>query len=508
MKKLTAIFLAAVMLLALTACSLDPSRLLDNRYKKTDQPVEAEKSDKADKPAAADKSAQVDKSAETEPVINEEPKAAEPVLVSAPLAGNPLDYNITADSVYIQDMYEFMGAAMTVELPDKEDWQNDVVYYPFSGSVANTDDVEEYVNAVCNGSYNLDLKKKYVKEYDDISFYSFAIQYTGTGRVDSTLEDVFSGVACTISLYYILEHGRIEGQLIIPTSMEVVDLGLRRGADKLNLRLGGASVNAGLYLMPDGSFQTDDGRLSVSKGKATILRDGESYVTDAEFDRGKTEDHIWAKNFYRDETIFFSAPASRLMTGDIFTMRDLYYDLNVVFSNADEFSSFRHDIPFLGLGHDGQFITPKATGKNPFEDITVRVMYWEPNSAAVLYIYARLTGKPYEIEALVAPSLARSEGFSGLADERQMTQGQTIELSPDRKFMPNYELFTWEIVEGAGIVEISNTTSSSCTVKALRPGTAVVRVRYNYGIDEPDVLTGIPRSTDHTDTTEYRIYVN
>ena len=215
-----------------------------------------------------------------------------------------------------------------------------------------------------------------------------------------------------------------------------------------------------------------------------------------------SKDILWVRNFYRDEGIYFCTPASRLMTGDIFTLRDLFYDSTWTFKSLNEFNSFRHDTPFLGLGHDGDFVTPRAKlSSNEFDAVTVRVMYWEPDAAAVYYIYAGLSTAPYAIEALCAVSLARSEGFSGGDDERLMYTGQSIQLSSPREFMPNYELFTWELVE------LSGTNSSACTVRALRTETAVVRISYNYGIDEPDVLTGIMRNADHTKTVEYYIYI-
>ena len=81
-------------------------------------------------------------------------------------------------------------------------------------------------------------------------------------------------------------------------------------------------------------------------------------------------------------------------------------------------------------------------------------------------------------------------------------------LSPAREYQPHFETFTWELVDGAGVVELSNTTLAACTVKATRAGTAVVRVTYKYSVDEPDVLTGYLRSVEHSRTTDYTIFVS
>ena len=417
---------------------------------------------------------------------------------------------MTGSSVYVQDLRDYMGAIMTVNPFENGSG------FSFTGTKDNESDIREYVDAICSGAYNLELIDTYYKVYERTftsnggTFASFAINYTGTGRVESTAKASFSNVECTLSLYYTIDGNTLKGQIGIPSSMKFVDLGLRRGGDNDDLSLGGPSAMAGLYRMPDGSYQTTDGRLSTAPGHAAVLRDGQLYSVEASFERDSThnKDILWVRNFYRDEGIYFCTPANRLMTGDVFALRNLYYDLNQTFTSLDQFNGFRHDTPFLGLGHDGSFITPRAKlSTNEFDDVTVRVMYWEPNVAAVYYIYAELSTAPHTIEALCAVNLARSEGFSGKDNERLMYTGQSIQLSSPREFMPNYELFTWELVEGAGVVELSGTNTAVCTVKALRTGTAVVRISYNYGIDEPDVLTGNPRNADHTRTVEYYIYV-
>lgn len=435
--------------------------------------------------------------------------SSDPVLISEPMAGNPLSYTVTGGSVYVQDMRDYMGAIMTVKAPG--DSSKEYLVFSFEGNRANEDDIRTFVETICSGSYNLKLVDTYRQEYKggDV-FGSFAINYTGTGRVDSTGKANFSNVECNLSVWYTIERDKLKGQFGVPSTMDVVDLGLRRGGNNDDLSLAGPSAMAGLYRMPDGSYQTTDGRLSTAPGYATVLRDGQRYSVEASYVRDKdggSRERIWVRDFYRDETIYFNTPAGRLMTGDVFVLRDLIFDKNRSYSSAKEFDSYNYSVPFFGLGHNGDFIYPRYGSGNRFDELTVRVMYWEPNTAAVYYIYAELSTAPYTVEALCAVSLARSEGFSGGDDERLMYAGQSIELSSPREFMPNYELFTWEIVEGAGVVELSGTNTGTCTVKALRTGTAVVRVSYNYGIDEPDVLTGFMRNADHVTTVDYVIFV-
>lgn len=430
---------------------------------------------------------------------------AKGVLVAPVPAGDPLDYTVAKDSVYIQDLRDFAGASMTVNVPSST--SSGYLVETFNGNESAAALIEKYVNTICSGGYNLELKDSYYQTYGNSTFASWAIDYTGTGRVDRTTKSIFNDVECKVSLHYTVEYGSLKGQLWIPASMEIVDLGLRYGGSKENISLAGPSAMAALYRMPDGSYQTSGGRLSAAPGHATVLRDGQPYSVETSFERD-TNDVLWVRNFYRDEGIYFCVPANRLMAGDVFSLRDLLYDSTWTFRSLDVFDEYRHDTPFFGLGHDNDFITPRTRqGMNEFDALTVRVMYWEPGVEAVYYIYAELSTAPYIIEALCAVSLARSEGFSGKENERLMYTGESIQLTSPREYYPNYELFTWEIVEGAGVVELSGTNTPTCTVKALRTGTAVVRVNYNYGVDEPDVLTGIRRNADHTQTVEYFIYV-
>lgn len=88
-----------------------------------------------------------------------------------------------------------------------------------------------------------------------------------------------------------------------------------------------------------------------------------------------------------------------------------------------------------------------------------------------------------------------------------ISKGEDIILSCDREFSPAYELYTWEILNGTDIVSLDSEVSASCTVHGKNKGTATVQVTYNWGATEPDVLTGIDRTVDHSRTTTFVITV-
>jgi hypothetical protein len=73
--------------------------------------------------------------------------------------------------------------------------------------------------------------------------------------------------------------------------------------------------------------------------------------------------------------------------------------------------------------------------------------------------------------------------------------------------MPSYEVYTWEILDGSRYIELTGTRSETCTVYGTAPGTAHIRVTYEYGVTEPDMLTGINQKVNKSLTTDYEIAV-
>ncbi len=437
------------------------------------------------------------------------------VLVSEKLEKDPLSYTVTADSVYIQDLVDYCDG----KLGYGERSESGKYYVRnFSGSGKDKAILDAYVAMLCDGSHNLKLTVEHDQKYST-EFFSWGIDYTGTGNVRSTTEVTFRDDQCTINIYGTIEGNRMKAAVWIPKEMEIVDLGSRYESDAVNVSLAGGSAMAGLYRLADGSFMTSDGRLSTKPGQALVLRDGQACTTEATILRNTRlgRDELWVRDFYRDETLFFCSPANRLMTGDVYTLKDLNREESWLnngtsqFSTADKFASYIWTL-FFGAGHDGDFITPLVSTMTEFQDLTVRVMYWEPDVEAVYYIYAQFDSAPYEIEALCAVNLSNlSSDAAGAASEADghyvMYVGEELELDCPVEFGTNYELFTWEIEEGSSLAVLSGTISRSCTVTAYRPGTVRLRVKYEYGKDEPDVLTGYLRNAGHTDYREYVITI-
>lgn len=118
-------------------------------------------------------------------------------------------------------------------------------------------------------------------------------------------------------------------------------------------------------------------------------------------------------------------------------------------------------------------------------------IYNDNGGDAVFYICARFPdGTPKEIEALCAVSTADNGGAFGNATYVKV--GDKITLNyPHREYDSSYHVFDWSVVEGKDNVSIDG-VGSTCTVTALKPGVAAVKLVYSYSVEEPDVLLGTP----------------
>lgn len=171
-----------------------------------------------------------------------------------------------------------------------------------------------------------------------------------------------------------------------------------------------------------------------------------------------------------------------------------------------QFTNFNWTLCF-GLCHNGDWITPLSGRYNSFEDLYVRVMYYEPKSVIVYYIYAELDSKPNVVEALCAVDLKNLSEPVNADGEYSMYTGESISIDGGREFDSTYNIYKWEIVSGADLVTLTGDVNQSCTVAAKKEGTARIRLTYEYGKKEPDVLTGNLRTVNKSKTAEYVITI-
>lgn len=437
------------------------------------------------------------------------PASKDPVLVAEALSENPTAYKITPDSVYIQDLVDFCDGKLSYGDMTSKDYYRRT----FKGSEEEFKIIEAYVNTICDGNYNLTLVDSYYKEIKT-TFFSFGIDYTGTAKIKQTSGMLYTDTVCNMTIYGEIEKGKLKAVVCIPSSMEIVDLGLRFGGSAQKAGTNAPSAAAGLYRLSDGSFQTEDGRLTAALGQAAVLRDGKLYSSEASFNKNSkySRDELWVRGFYKDETVVFFSPSDSIKTGSVFTYKNLmreqpYVNKAPTLENGEkQFTNYDWTLCF-GLCHSGDWITPLSGEYNSFEDLYVRVMYYEPKSVIVYYIYAELDSKPNVVEALCAVDLKNLSESVNADGVYSMYVGESINIDGGHEFDSTYNTYKWEIVSGSDLVSLTGDVNQSCTVAAKKEGTSRIRLTYEYGIKEPDVLTGNMRTVNKSKTLEYVITI-
>jgi len=157
----------------------------------------------------------------------------------------------------------------------------------------------------------------------------------------------------------------------------------------------------------------------------------------------------------------------------------------------------------------GAFAGSKGTKQALTQRTTIRVspINIEVGGEAVYYVYARMTSaEPCEVEALVAVDMSGgSSGSFGNATRLSVGDSFTLHYSGE-EFGAHYHVYEWQVTDGEGNVRIEG-TGSKCRVEALGKGVATVRVTYEYGVDEPDVLTGNMGPVNKVKTESYNFII-
>lgn len=140
----------------------------------------------------------------------------------------------------IQDLVEFCSGGLTYD-----DIGQSGVYNvrSFEGTEAARAIVDAYVDALCSGGYNLTLVEEYDKTLSS-TFFSYGLNYTGTGNVSSKTTVTYTETQATINIYGVIKRGDMDVHVWIPQQMEQVDLGLRYGQEAVSVSVAGPSAMA------------------------------------------------------------------------------------------------------------------------------------------------------------------------------------------------------------------------------------------------------------------------
>lgn len=305
-----------------------------------------------------------------------------------------------------------------------------------------------------------------------------------------------------------------------PDIFTVCDMGYRIHGEKQNLLPQGASVGEALIKTSDGIYKTADGRLETRLNEAMVLRDGVEGTADVRHMIVDEEERLMVEFYYRNEGFYLEVPKYYSMTGDIYGIREL---IQVSYPTDSKEGLFDADFDgnvFL-LCHDDTWKGPLYDENCIFDELSVRVMYYERDVEAVYYVYAKLSeGAPSEIEALAAVDLSEKKEDEVLGDDVTISDevielkdgdtllvGQTGEIEyGSRKSGSDYHTYHWSVEKGKDCV-ILDEGHDSCKITARQAGEVTIKVTYSYTKESENVLTGRPESDPEIDTKRFDITV-
>lgn len=384
----------------------------------------------------------------------------------------------------------------------------------FSGTASDYDVLYAYVELLC-AEYEFELVE--TPYYDDsgstYTFVEFVLHYTGSkSMIGSGIGGTFTGNIGEVMIYAQIKRDTLKGAIWYDSALEMGDDGYVYGSSAGGKSYIGDSFGAGLYWMPDGSYQTTDGRLSASVGEAMLITDGTSTTFSADFtyDNDDNKQKVCVRNSYGTEQQVFYIPTTVTLASE------QIYDSSYFIVESDWATKERgvsSGVPsytwaaMFACLHDGNYIYPVRGLSGVMTDVNVRVMYVS-ESVAVFYTCAQFESSPYEVEALVAVAIGTDTVVENKPDgEYTISVGGTVDITGPSEFDTGYDLWAWEFVEGEDCAKLTGANAQICRVTGEKTGDVRVRVTYSYSVKEPDVLTGIERSVGHSTTREYVIHV-
>ena len=361
------------------------------------------------------------------------------------------------------------------------------------------DTIRAYIDMLTNNGFTQ------VGIYEGYKGSMYYWAFTCDGAED--IPKIYDSITETDCHFYIgwTNNSRQKFRFCVSRGLPVCDTGLRRDGTEVDITPQGISAGAALIRNADGSYATDDGRLQTAVGNAMVIRNGQVYNTTSRYDADGGKEKLWIDDYFRNESIYLQFDAHGLMQGDVRRHVDIR-DWNLTAQGKENVDRYQYDAPVsLFVFQDGKMRQP-AWNDSYYETATLRLMYYDKGGDAVFYIYARFDNgqEPTEVEALAAVNMAKS---GTVDDATYMKVGDRLTLTySHREFDSDYHTFKWEILEGEGKATI-DASNDSCTVTAQAPGVVILRLTYNYTVDEPDVLTGIVRPVRHAITQDYSFII-
>lgn len=373
-------------------------------------------------------------------------------------------------------------------------------YHKTANYTAKKEIVEEYIAMLCKNGYSIVDEQSASSWLNGYHFWGLkcdAIPITGN------ITMIGSDTPCHISISWTKSSS---SQFTFQISDEIIvqDIGLRRSDNPVSIIPSAPSAGAGLLRLSDGSYQTTDGRLTAEAGTATVIRDGKTYTASTRYETSGNHEIFWVEDYYRSEGIFLKTEQRSLMEGDYFLHRDLARK-RPIDGKKDSIAKTNYSETAIAFAHGDHWVGPCFNEEN-YEELIMRVLYYDQGGEAVIYFYARFAeGTPSEVEALCCVNMLPTDPFKDairmeVDDKITLTHSCSIESE-------TYDSYQWEVIEGAENVTLSGTNSQKCKVTATDSGYVALKVTHFYNKIEPDVLSKIPRKVNKSESHIYYLII-
>lgn len=223
--------------------------------------------------------------------------------------------------------------------------------------------LESYLDMLCENGFTL------VATHDQSgytgSWYEYALMYDGADL--ATRKGIYTKQPCHIDVWYEDGYWRLE----VVDGLNYCDMGLRKSGGVSRVEARGESVQAGLLRLADGTYLTDDGRLSATTAQSAVRSDGEAVTAEPALEKNSGGKYTLTLALVGEEKLTVIWESGAMREGDVYLYSDIEQnDVSVRFDINDEIYN-----PYI-----------KAAVK--LDNLTVRVLHYDEEGDAVLYLYA------------------------------------------------------------------------------------------------------------------------
>lgn len=417
---------------------------------------------------------------------------------------------VNKDSLQVQDLYNYMDDRLDFDGIKTND--EGMQLRKFSGDADEKKYIDQYVKDITSGGYNFELVDEYFEDYGSDEFFSYALDYTGSGRVINRSEMNFKDdVYGHLTIYGVIDGSRMKGYIYIGKGLKFDDLGLRCDGSMAVVD----NQKTVDFKKEKDAYVIDGGRIRVGMNEAVVLRDGKAYTCEAALIRNETKnrEELHISNYYRNESIILTMPYNSIIAGDAFNKRQIGlqkdggYDQHM--KSMDDFLDWNFSDRILGVCHNSEYMVCYQDDHNDFESAFVSVLEWDTSEkTAVIHLSMTFKTEPYEVEAVAAVKMEGEPVGEDADGVYSLKVGDRAKIDCGLShFGASYNLYKWEIVSGHSLLELDGDISKTCSITAKKEGMARLRVTYEYGAEGKDVLTG-RKITDHkSKTAEYVIVI-